>query len=366
MVYRNFIRPILFTRDAEQAHETTLNLLERTSNRFATVKPICDDRLKVSIAGIDFQNPVGLAAGCDKNARAVQVWHAFGFGFVEIGTVTAQPQPGNPKPRVFRLSEQKAIVNWLGFNSEGSEVVARRLQLLRARSPSLPVPLGINIGKTKVITLEDLVLEDYRTSFRRLAPYADYVVINVSSPNTPGLRDWQQRGPLTLLLTTLMNEARSMAETVPKTRPVPLFVKISPDMEDADIADFVEAAIESGLAGIIATNTTIGRPGIAESAVDVTKGGLSGRPLRQRANEVLRFLYRTSQGKIPLVGVGGIDSPESAYERIRSGASLIQIYTGMIYEGPYLAKHINQGLLSLMRRDGVGNINEVVGIDAMS
>jgi dihydroorotate dehydrogenase len=364
MLYSNLIRPILFTRDAEQAHEATLNLLERATGKLSACAPYTHRALKVSVAGIDFPNPVGLAAGCDKNARAVTIWPRFGFGYVEVGTITAQPQPGNPRPRVFRLKEQRAIVNRLGFNSEGSEAAARRLQLLRERLPALPVPLGINIGKTKLVTDEDLVLEDYRTSFRRLAPWADFVVINISSPNTPGLRQWQQRGPLTSLLSTVMEEARSITQTSPEASPVPVFVKISPDMEEADMADLVEVAVDRGLAGIIATNTTIGRPGIAATSVDLQQGGLSGRPLRQRANEVMRFLYQTSQGRIPLIGVGGIDSAEAAYERIKSGASLIQIYTAMIYEGPYLAKRINQGLVRLMQRDGVSHISEVVGTDA--
>ncbi len=361
MLYSNLIRPILFTQDAEQAHETTLNLLERAAGKLSAAQPFTHKALKVSIAGLEFPNPVGLAAGCDKNARAVNAWHSFGFGFVEVGTITAQPQPGNPRPRVFRLTEHRAVVNRLGFNSEGSEVVSRRLRLLSERARPLPVPLGINIGKTKVITVEDLILEDYRTSFRRLAPWADFVVINISSPNTPGLRQWQQKGPLTSLITAIMDEAKSICRANPDAKPVPVFVKISPDMADNDMEDLVQVAVEHQLAGIIATNTTIGRPGITQIPARMQEGGLSGRPLRRRANEVMQFLYRTSQGRIPLIGVGGIDSAEAAYERIQSGASLVQIYTAMIYEGPYLAKRINQGLLALLKRDGVNSIREVVG-----
>jgi dihydroorotate dehydrogenase len=363
MIYSNLLRPLLFTRDAEMAHELTLKFLERSAGRLSKSSPFTHQALRTTIAGIDFPNPVGLAAGCDKNARAAQAWPHFGFGFVEVGTITALPQPGNPRPRVFRFTEQRAVINRLGFNSEGSELVSRRLRHLRERSRKLPVPLGINIGKTKVITLEDLVLEDYRTSFRRLAPWADFVVINISSPNTPGLREWQQSGPLTSLLTTIMQEARSMAETAAAGNLVPVFVKISPDMSDHDMEDLVKVAVAQELAGIIATNTTIGRPGFATPGT-LQEGGLSGRPLRERANEVMRFLYRASQGRIPLIGVGGIDSAESAYERIRSGASLVQLYTGMIYEGPYLAKRINQGLLKLLQRDGVASICDVVGVDS--
>jgi dihydroorotate dehydrogenase len=331
-------------------------------------RPLTHRSLQITVAGIEFPNPVGLAAGCDKNARAVTMWPNFGFGYVEVGTITAQPQPGNPRPRVFRLTKQHAVINRLGFNSEGSELVARRLGLVRERSHRLSVPLGINIGKTKQVRDDELVLEDYRAGFRRLAPFADYVVINVSSPNTPGLRQWQQRAPLTSLLSAMSEEAVALAESAPDSRanqlPVPIFVKISPDMSESDMEDLVEVVADQQMAGIIATNTTVSRPGIEDQPSNSMEGGLSGRPLRRRADEVIRFLFRTSQGRFPLIGVGGIDSAEAAYHRIRSGASLIQLYTGMIYEGPYLAKRINLGLIKLLQQDGIDSVKDLVGVDA--
>lgn len=366
MIYRNLFRPMLFTQDPEAAHERTLGILSnaQTAGRWLARHPLTHDRLRVTLAGLHFPNPVGLAAGCDKNGLALTVWPGFGFGFVEIGTVTAQPQPGNPKPRLFRIPEHHAIINRLGFNSEGSEVVARRLARIRCRAQRLPIPIGINIGKTKVVTETSAVLEDYLLSLRRLAPFADYIVVNVSSPNTPGLRQWQERERLSLLLTTLMAEVRNRGYTTPGTeeKPLPVFVKISPDMADADMIDVLEVVHERGLSGIIATNTTLGRSEALAQAGQ--EGGLSGSPLNTRANEVIRFLARNVNGKIPLIGVGGIRSAEDAYERIRSGASLIQFYTAMIYEGPYLARRINRGLLKLMERDGVRSIEEAVGVEA--
>ncbi|HZP82191.1 MAG TPA: quinone-dependent dihydroorotate dehydrogenase [Chthonomonadaceae bacterium] len=361
MFYRRALRPLLFAQDPETAHERTIELLATASGLPAGRRPFTHARLKMTVAGLEFPNPVGLAAGCDKNAKAIPIWPRFGFGFVEVGTVTAQPQPGNPKPRLFRVPEYGALVNRLGFNSEGSEVVAKRIAHLRRKRHTLTVPLGINIGKTKIVTGDAAVLDDYRTSFRRLSRLADFLVINVSSPNTPGLRQWQERDKLTLLLGALMEEARTLAAKR-GTKPVPVFVKISPDMADADMDDVAEVALDLGLAGIIATNTTIAREG--EVANVEQQGGLSGRPLRERATEVIRYLYRRTQGRLPLIGVGGIFTAEDAYARLRAGASLVQLYTGMIYEGPFLPRALNQGLLRLLERDGVAHLSELVGTDA--
>lgn len=361
MFYRRALRPLLFAQDPEAAHERTLELLATASGLPAGRRPFTHARLKMTVAGLEFPNPVGLAAGCDKNAKAIPIWPRFGFGFVEVGTVTAQAQPGNPKPRLFRVPEYGALVNRLGFNSEGSEVVAKRIANLRRKSRALTVPLGINIGKTKIVTGDDAVLDDYRTSLRRLSRLADFLVINVSSPNTPGLRQWQERAKLTLLLGALMEESRTLAAKR-GTPPVPVFVKISPDMADADMDDVAEVALDLGLAGIIATNTTIAREG--EVARVEQQGGLSGKPLRNRATEVIRTLYRRTQGRLPLIGVGGLFTAEDAYARIRAGASLVQLYTGMIYEGPFLPRTLNQGLLRLMERDGVAHLSELVGVEA--
>ena len=357
MFYRRALRPLLFSLDAEFAHERTLQILSAAgrlpfalSNRAFT-----HASLRSCVAGIEFPNPIGLAAGCDKNGTAIPMWPGFGFGFIEIGTVTAQPQPGNPRPRIFRLPHYQALINRLGFNSDGSSEVATRLALLRRGRP-LPIPVGINIGKTKLVTGEEATLEDYRTSFRRLAALADYIVINVSSPNTPGLREWQEKAKLTTLLSMIMEEGRQ-ADAGP-----PMFVKISPDMAEGDLDDVLEVALDLKISGIIATNTTVAGPGIESDPREA--GGMSGRPLRDRANEVIRYIYRGTGGSIPLIGVGGIFSAEDAYERIRSGASLVQLYTALIYEGPLLPRSINLGLLKLMERDGVKSITELVGTAA--
>ena len=363
MFYRRVARPVLFAQDPEKAHELTIEMLATAASSplGASRRVQTHAKLKMTVAGMEFPNPVGLAAGCDKNGKAVAAWPQFGFGFVEVGTVTALPQSGNPKPRVFRVPEYGALINRLGFNSEGSEAVAKRLAKLRRTRRALSVPLGINIGKTKIVTGEDAVLEDYRASFRRLSRLADFIVVNVSSPNTPGLRQWQEREPLARLLETLQAESRSLAQKRGVT-PTPIFVKISPDMDEAGLDDVVSVAFETKLAGIIATNTTIAREGALSQAE--ASGGLSGKPLRERACEVLRGLHRRTQGQIPLIGVGGIFSGEDAYTRIKAGASLIQIYTGLVYEGPYLPRRINDTLLKLMERDGVKHLSELIGTES--
>lgn len=363
MFYRRALRPLLFTLDPEAAHERTLELLATGNSAAlrASRRPVTHIKLLVSLAGLQFPNPIGLAAGCDKNGKALALWPYFGFGFVEVGTVTAKAQPGNPKPRLFRVPEHGALVNRLGFNSEGSEVVAKRIATLRRHSRALPVPLGINIGKTKLVTGEEAVLEDYRTSFRRLSRLADYITVNVSSPNTPGLRQWQERDKLTALLGLLMEESRALS-IKRNTSPVPVFVKISPDMADADMADVAEVSMALDLAGIIATNTTLSREGAVSGVKQ--EGGLSGKPLKERATEVIRFLYRQTQGRLPLIGVGGISTAEDVYTRIKAGASLVQLYTALVYEGPFLPRHLNEGLLRLMERDGVRHITEVLGTEA--
>ena len=360
MIYQRAVRPLLFAQDAELAHERTIGMLASLNNlpHAPRAGVFTRERLQMEVAGLRFPNPVGLAAGCDKNARAVAVWPQFGFGFVEVGTVTAQPQPGNPRPRVFRVPQHGALVNRLGFNSEGSEAVAKRLAYLRRHARALPVPLGVNIGKTKMVTEDEAVLNDYVTSFRRLSRFADFIVVNVSSPNTPGLRQWQEKDKLSTLLGLLMGESRSLAQKR-GAAVMPIFLKVSPDMSEQDMADVVEVALVQQIAGIIATNTTIAREGALQHVEN--NGGLSGKPLRARAVEVMRFLYRQTQGKLPLIGVGGIATAEDAYERFQAGASLVQIYTALVYEGPLLPRCINANLLKLMERDGVKHISEVIG-----
>jgi dihydroorotate dehydrogenase len=361
MFYQSAVRPILFSLDAEFAHERTLEMLSVAGKLpfVSSHQAFTHARLRACVAGIEFPNPIGLAAGCDKNGKAIPIWPRFGFGFVEVGTITAQPQPGNPRPRVFRLPSEKALINRLGFNGEGSTVVANRLALLRRGRP-LPIPLGVNIGKTKLVSGDEATLDDYRTSYRRLAPHAGFIVVNVSSPNTPGLRQWQEKTKLRSLLSALINEVGEFG------RP-PLFLKISPDMTDGDLDDVVDVALDVGIAGIIATNTTVARPGDTGSNREtggMETGGMSGRPLRSRANEVIRYLYRQTRGALPLIGVGGISTPEDVIERMRSGASLVQVYTALIYEGPMLPRTLNEGLLRLMDRDGIKSIGELVGTAA--
>ncbi len=361
MIYKRAMRPLLFTRDPEWAHEYTLEMLRHIPGTAARLggPVITNKALATEVAGIKFPNPVGLAAGCDKNGVAVRIWPRFGYGFVEVGTITAEAQPGNPKPRVFRIPREEAIVNRLGFNNDGSETVARRLAVIRRGSP-LPTPLAVNIGKTRRVSGDTAVLNDYRDNLRRFARLADFIVINVSSPNTPGLRDWLQTSRLYELLSSLRAEAEAIA-ALKGGQPVPLMVKVSPDMTEVDLLSAANTAIECGMAGIIATNTTISRDGSMAGYTET--GGLSGRPLKERSLNVLRILYRHTRGSIPLVGVGGISSAEDAYERIRAGASLVQIYTEMIYNGPYAARSMNHGLTALMKRDGVGNIKDIVGVD---
>lgn len=280
------------------------------------------------VFGVRFPGPVGLAAGMDKNGVALPAWPAFGFGFVEVGTVTAQPQPGNPRPRLYRLPASEAVINRMGFNNLGAAALASRLRDLGP----LPVPLGVSIGKSKATPVSEAVA-DYRSSLRLLFPYADYFAVNVSSPNTPGLRGLQDRAALDELLGELRGE-----------QPVPLLVKVAPDLTDSALAELLEVCEAHKVAGVIATNTTIGRSGLApaDSGLGAETGGLSGRPLTARALEVIRFVAKETGGRLPIIGVGGIHSADDALRMLDAGASLVQLYTGFIYQGPGLARAINR------------------------
>lgn len=330
MVYQRVVRRALFRMgggDAEVAHERTL----RMTTWLGGVPPVVAGLRRYfgggsprTVFGVRFPGPVGLAAGMDKDGRALKAWPAFGFGFVEVGTVTWHAQPGNPRPRLFRLPASEAVINRMGFNNGGASALAERL---RALGP-LAVPLGVSIGKSKVTPVEDAV-EDYRSSLRVLEPYADYVAINVSSPNTPGLRGLQDKAALDTLLGAL--------DTT-----VPVLVKIAPDLTEQAIADVLEVCAARGVAGLIATNTTLSRTGLAD--VDAPKaeeaGGLSGRPLTARALEVVTFVAKESG--LPVIGVGGIHSADDALRMLDAGASLVQVYTGFIYRGPALVRAINR------------------------
>ncbi len=296
-----------------------------------------DPRLEREVFGLRFPNPVGLAAGFDKDADFFDEFSNLGFGFIEVGTITPKPQDGNPQPRMFRLPSDSGLINRMGFNNSGVEVARERL--LRRR-PGLII--GGNIGKNKVTPNEQAV-DDYLICFRRLHDVVDYFVVNVSSPNTPGLRELQDKEPLMHILNTLMAENA----TVPQPRPI--LLKIAPDLTDAQLDDIIEIVKETGIAGIIATNTTISREGLNTDAAtleEIGMGGLSGQPVKHRSTEVLRYLHTKSNGAFPIIGVGGIGNAADALEKLRAGATLVQVYTGLIYHGPSLIKEINTGILA--------------------
>jgi dihydroorotate dehydrogenase len=327
-MYERLARPALFRLgggDAERAHEWTLSRLAALSRRpsaLRALRAVAPEGTPRTVFGLRFPNPVGLAAGMDKDGRALPAWPALGFGFVEVGTVTARAQPGNPRPRVFRLPAERAVINRMGFNNAGAVALAARLAALRP----LGVPLGVSLGKSKATPLEDAV-EDYLTSLRAVLPYADYVAVNVSSPNTPGLRSLQDRGQLAGLLA----EAGG----------TPVLVKIAPDLTEQAIGEALDVCAEHGVAGMIATNTTVERRPAQLPARDAHRGeqgGLSGRPLTARALEVVTFVAKHSE--LPVIGVGGIMTADDARRMLDAGASLVQLYTGLIYRGPALVRAI--------------------------
>ncbi|MEV0271392.1 quinone-dependent dihydroorotate dehydrogenase [Hamadaea sp. NPDC050747] len=363
--FESFVRPALFRiggGDAEAAHEATLHRLAGMSGRHRVLESL---RRRYAVAaptrvfGVDFPNPVGLAAGMDKNGIALAAWPALGFGFVEVGTVTAKAQPGNDKPRLFRGQASEAVVNRMGFNNEGAMALAGRLTallgeparrpnvpdtpatLIRTRTPGdlpamagplgLRAPLGISLGKSKITPLAEAV-DDYVYSLQLLRPYADYLAVNVSSPNTPGLRDLQDKGHLDELLAALVREAKG----------TPVLVKIAPDLSDTAIGEVLQVCADRGVAGLIATNTTLGRDGLAaaDAQLAAEAGGLSGRPLTERARKVVSFVHAETGGRLPIIGVGGIMSADDATRLFDAGASLVQLYTGFIFHGPALVRAV--------------------------
>ena len=342
-MYRLLYRVVLRRVPAETAHRAAFALI-RAAGRPGTAQLLrrwlgpSDPALRVRALGLEFPGPVGLAAGFDKDARAVAGLGALGFGFVEVGTVTARPQPGNPRPRMFRLPADRALVNRMGFNNDGAAAAAARL---RRRAAGGPV-VGVNIGKTKAAA-EDEAAADYAASARLVAAVADYVVVNVSSPNTPGLRDLQAAGRLKPVLVAV----REALDASGGGRRVPLLVKIAPDLADADVDAVADLAVELGLDGIIATNTTVSRDGLASPPAEVAAagaGGLSGPPLGPRALEVLRRLRARAGDRLVLIAAGGIETPDDAWERLRAGATLVQAYTGFIYGGPLWPRRMHAGL----------------------
>ena len=372
-LYRRLVRPFLFSQDAERIHERTMRALNWVSNHSAA----CDalesflgaPELPVQLFGLRFPNPVGLAAGMDKYATALPAWPALGFGFTELGAVTHNGQPGNPEPRLFRAISEEAIVNRMGFNNPGAEAIAEKLAWWRAQGRWPRHPVGINLGKSKITPLQQAP-EDYAASFRILREHADFFVVNVSSPNTPNLRQLQDRAALDEILAAI-NEVQSQGENAIATRTTPplrpILVKVAPDLTFDALDEILELVSTRNLAGIVATNTTITRPNANDP--DVLRvyneaGGLSGKPLRARSTEVIRHLHKQTKGRLPIIGVGGIFNAADAWEKIAAGASLVQIYTGLVYEGPTLAKSIVTGLLERLEKNGLNRLEQAIGIEA--
>jgi dihydroorotate dehydrogenase len=344
------LSPLLFTLDAEKAHK--LSIMGLKMGVLKSAPSTHDPVLQTSVFGLSFPSPRGLSAGYDKNGDVLDALLGLGFGFVEAGSVTPKPQPGNPKPRVFRLREDKAVINRLGFNNEGLDVAASNFA-----APRRAGIVGANLGANK--ESEDRI-GDYVTGLKRLAPLADYVTVNISSPNTPGLRALQGKGELEDLLGRLMQARQDIP---PEGKPVPLLLKIAPDLTDEDKSDIAEVALQSKLDGLIISNTTITRPDDLRNHQRTEVGGLSGEPLKALSLNLLKDMRIATAGKIPLVGVGGISSAEDAYARILAGASLIQFYSAMVYEGPYLAVKMAGGLAQLLRADGYKSVADAVGAD---
>lgn len=394
-IYQSGIRPLLFSglkADPEWVQQQTIQLcawLEQTRNQAVSQWlqkqlqlscSITNPSLEQSLWGLTFENPVGLAAGFDKDGVAAGVWSNFGFGFAELGTVTFRAQPGNPRPRLFRLPLDQAAINRMGFNNQGAAQMAARLKegsyaqssrggsrkipyanakhpYFRQRQPSIPI--GINLGKSKTTPL-DKAVEDYLSSFRLLKELGDYFVVNVSSPNTPGLRSLQTANQLSPILEALQQENQAQK---------PLLVKIAPDLEWEEIAEILAIAQAHHLSGIVATNTTIRREGLKTQIIQATgnsvneeAGGLSGTPLRQRSTDVIQFIWQQTQGQLPIIGVGGIFTAEDVWEKITAGASLVQVYTGWVYEGPWMVRRILEGLRQKLQEHNLSSLADAVGL----
>jgi dihydroorotate dehydrogenase len=390
--YRRLARPLLFIQDSERIHNRTLAALGWVSRRplacHALAAWFSAPELPIEICGLRFPNPVGLAAGMDKLAEAVPAWGALGFGFSELGGVTRYAQPGNSLPRVFRAIPDEALVNRMGFNNPGAEALARQLASWRDQKRWPQHPVGMNLGKTKITPL-DLAAEDYAASLEVLWPHCDFYVVNVSSPNTPNLRQLQDKTALAEIFRALQAVNAQCAATAsdpavpqemagirrsalpdgqrspPRRRPKPILVKVAPDLSYPALDEILELVETCQIAGVVATNTTVTRPESPSAKlrqVYAETGGLSGRPLRQKSTEVIRHLYRQTQGRLPIIGVGGIFTAEHAWEKITAGASLVQVYTGMVYEGPSIARDIVRGLRTFLAREGLCDLRQAVGV----
>ncbi len=351
MLFKNIVRPLLFTQDPETIHNRVSRimsvvgknpLLRKTARAlFGYEHPM----LHTNFAGMKFRNPIGLAAGFDKHCKLIEITSSLGFGFTEIGCITAKEQPGNPKPRIFRLPNDKALLNYMGFNNHGADKALLSLKNIVYRD----IPISVNIGKSKITPLED-ASQDYLYTYKTLYDYVDFMTINVSSPNTPGLRELQDKEQLLNIIKTLQRENHQNK---------PLLVKIAPDLSFGQIDDVISVAQKTKLSGIIATNTTLSREHLTTQIT--SPGGISGKPLQEKSTEIIEHIYRSTSGKLLIIGVGGIFTTKDAYDKVIHGASLIQIYTGLIYEGPFIAKTINKGLVSLLKEHCFKNVHEAVG-----
>lgn len=373
-IYQSLVRPLLFSglnADPEWLQQQTINICSRLKERphyfsqwiidqcdrtYCTQSP----RFKQTLFGIDFQNPIGLAAGFDKDGLAAGFWPHLGFGFAELGTVTWHAQPGNPRPRLFRLPQDGAAINRMGFNNQGAQAMATHLTHLWEQQHRT-IPIGINLGKSKITSLDEAA-EDYARSFEVLKSLGDYFVVNVSSPNTPGLRSLQAKDQLEPILSALQHI---------NVQQKPVLLKIAPDLEWDAIAEIIDLIQDHGISGIIATNTTIARTGLKTSVITRTgnppqqePGGLSGKPVRQRSTEIIRFIYRETKGRLPIIGVGGIFTADDAWEKITAGASLLQVYTGWIYEGPWMIKRILNNLTQKLEEHKLDRVSDAIGLQA--
>jgi dihydroorotate dehydrogenase len=378
--YRKLVRPLLFKLDAERAHNFALEQLARASrSKFAcgiTGSFFSAPELPVEVFGLKFSNPIGLAAGMDKVAAAVPVWEKLGFGFSELGGVTWHAQPGNPSPRMFRAVADEAIVNRMGFNNSGAEAVAQKLAEWKKLGRWPGHPVGINLGKSKITPLPEAA-EDYANSFRVLRGLADFFVVNVSSPNTPNLRQLQDKAALDEIFAAIqeinvaasrqsaVGESSKMNAALCRGAATPILVKVAPDLSFEALDEILELVAPRNIAGIVATNTTISRPqtnDVAAQKIYSETGGLSGRPLRARSTEIIRHLHKQTKGRLPIIGVGGIFDADDAWEKIAAGASLLQIYTGLVYEGPGITKKIVAGLVQRLEIAGMKHLHEAVGL----
>jgi dihydroorotate dehydrogenase len=395
--YRTFIRPTLFAQESEDIHNWTIAGLGYLSRRplltEAAASFLSAPDLPVELWNLQFPNPIGLAAGMDKEAEAVPAWQALGFGFSELGGVTWHAQPGNPRPRVFRAVRDEALVNRMGFNNPGAEAIARNLAFWREAGLWPKHPVGLNLGKSKITPL-DKAPDEFAATLECLWPFADFFVINVSSPNTPNLRQLQDKAALDEILTAAQQVNRKLAAgggfsgqsssqlgafqtqghslsdastARPSSRPKPILVKVAPDLSFEALDDILTLVQPRSLAGIVATNTTVERPNSSEprlSRIYAESGGLSGKPLRARSTEIIRHLFRQSKGSLPIIGVGGIFTADDAWEKITAGATLLQVYTGLVYEGPSLARQIVTGLIDKLEEASLATLSQAVGLEA--